>query len=137
QRVSRAAVKVEGKLVGSIDAGLCLFVGVMEGDEPADGATLAKKVAQLRIFEDAAGKMNLSVQDSGGSILAISQFTLAGDVRKGNRPSFISAMEPGAARFLFDEFCVSLRSHGVRVETGRFRAHMEVELVNDGPVTIL
>jgi|SRR5690606_19946989 len=137
QRVSRAEVKVESKIVGSIEAGLCVFVGVMVGDEGADASSLAKKVAQLRIFEDADGKMNLSVQDIAGCVLAVSQFTLAGDSRKGNRPSFISAMDPGPARFLFDEFCSSLRSHGIQVETGTFRAHMEVEIVNDGPVTIL
>jgi D-aminoacyl-tRNA deacylase len=137
QRVSRAAVRVEKEVVGAIDAGLCVFVGVMEGDGTADVASLAKKVAQLRIFEDTGGKMNLSVRDVDGAVLAISQFTLAGDARKGNRPSFIAAMEPGTARFFFDEFCRSLRAHDVRVETGTFRAHMEVELVNDGPVTIL
>ncbi len=137
QRVQRASVTVDGACVGSIEAGLCLLVGVMDGDTDKDVASLANKVAQLRIFEDEAGKMNRSVLDVGGAVLAVSQFTLAGDVRKGNRPSFVTAMEPGEARAFFERFCVELRGHGLSVATGTFRAHMEVSLVNDGPVTIL
>jgi D-tyrosyl-tRNA(Tyr) deacylase len=109
----------------------------MKGDEEKDVIALAKKVAQLRIFEDGEGKMNASVLEVGGAVLAVSQFTLAGDVRKGNRPSFISAMEPDPARGLFDRFCEELRNLQLVVETGTFRAHMEVSLVNSGPVTIL
>lgn len=137
QRVQRAEVMVEGVSVGAIATGLCVFVGVIAGDEERDVLTLAKKVAQLRIFEDNAGKMNASVQDVGGAVLAVSQFTLAGDARKGNRPSFIEAMEPQAAREFFDRFCKEVRRLGLEVQTGTFRAHMEVSLVNDGPVTIL
>lgn len=137
QRVERAEVTVEGLSVGRIEKGLCVFVGVMDGDQERDILTLAKKVAQLRIFEDSDGKMNASVSDVGGAVLAVSQFTLAGDARKGNRPSFIAAMDPDPARQFFDRFCEEVRKLGLPVETGKFRAHMEVSLVNDGPVTIL
>lgn len=137
QRVTRALVRVDGQIVGRIDSGLCVLVGVMEGDTSEDATKLAGKVVGLRIFSDATDKMNLSVKDTGGKLLAVSQFTLAGDVRKGNRPSFVSAMEPDSARKLFEDFCGAARALGVAVETGRFRAHMEVELVGDGPVTIL
>jgi D-tyrosyl-tRNA(Tyr) deacylase len=137
QRVSRASVRVDDATVGAIERGLCVLVGVMDGDVASDVASLAKKTAQLRIFEDESDKMNLSVGDIGGAVLAVSQFTLAGDVRKGNRPSFMAAMEPGAAKGFFDDYCEALRGHGITVETGTFRAHMEVELVGDGPVTIL
>lgn len=137
QRVQRAEVTVEGVSVGVIEKGLCVFVGVMASDEDRDIPALAKKVAQLRIFEDAEGKMNASVQDVGGAVLAVSQFTLAGDVRKGNRPSFILAMEPNRAREFFERFCEEVRKLGLAVQTGTFRARMEVSLVNDGPVTIL
>lgn len=137
QRVQQAEVIVEGSPVGRIEKGLCVLVCVMVGDQERDILTLAKKVAQLRIFEDSDGKMNASVADVGGAVLAVSQFTLAGDARKGNRPSFISAMEPAVGREFFDRFCDEVRKLGLRVETGQFRAHMEVSLVNDGPVTIL
>lgn len=137
QRVSRASVTVEGEVVGRVDAGLCVLVGVGKNDSEADADALADKVIALRIFEDAEGKMNESLKDSGGALLAISQFTLFGDARKGRRPSFTDAMEPVRANLLFERFCSRCRESGVRVATGRFRAHMLVELVNDGPVTIL
>ena len=137
QRVTRASVTVEGELVGSIEGGLCVLVGVGREDTAEDAVGLADKVVRLRIFEDPGGKMNLSVLDQGGAVLAISQFTLLGDARRGNRPSFSSAMDPGRAQELFDRFCDACRTAGVRVETGRFRAHMQVELVNSGPVTLL
>lgn len=137
QRVRRAKVEVDSELVGAVDLGLCALVGVGREDSEADARALAEKVTGLRIFEDAEGKMNLSVLDVGGKILAISQFTLYGDVRRGKRPSFSEAMEPGRAAELFEAFCEHCRKAGVAVEIGRFRAHMEVELVNSGPVTIL
>ncbi len=137
QRVQRASVTVEGEIVGSVGAGLCVFLGVGEGDEAKDARALAEKVVGLRIFSDVDDKMNLGVLDAGGAILAISQFTLFGDVRRGKRPSFTSAMEPEGANVLFDRFCTDCRDLGARVETGTFRAHMDVELINDGPVTIL
>jgi D-tyrosyl-tRNA(Tyr) deacylase len=137
QRVTRASVAVEGEVVGNIEGGLCVLVGVGREDTDQDAIGLADKVVRLRIFEDREGKMNLSVLEQGGAVLAISQFTLLGDARRGNRPSFSSAMDPGRARELFDRFCETCRTAGVRVETGRFRAHMEVELVNSGPVTLL
>lgn len=137
QRVSRARVTVAGAIVGEISLGLCVLVAAMSDDTSDDAATLAKKVAQLRIFSDREDKMNLSVLDVNGAILAVSQFTLAGDVRKGNRPSFQGAMAPDQAKRLFEEFRDAARALGVIVETGQFRAHMDVELVNDGPVTIL
>jgi D-aminoacyl-tRNA deacylase len=114
-----------------------VLVGVANGDQEADAGTLAEKVVHLRIFEDAAGKMNLAVNEVGGALLCVSQFTLLGDARKGRRPSFADAMEPEGAARLFERFCAECRSRGVRVETGRFRATMAVELVNDGPVTLL
>jgi D-aminoacyl-tRNA deacylase len=137
QRVARAEVKVAGETVGRIERGLCVLVGVAEGDLDPDADTLAEKVMTLRIFEDDAGKMNLSVADVGGSVLAVSQFTLLADTRKGRRPSFTDAMQPAGAEKLFDRVCNALRTHGLRVETGRFGASMQVELVNDGPVTLL
>lgn len=137
QRVSRAQVTVAGEVVGKIDAGLCVFVGVGRSDDEATARALADKVVHLRIFEDAEGKMNLSVLETGGGLLAVSQFTLFGDVRKGKRPSFGTAMEPVGAERLFEVFCAGCRSRGLSVATGRFRTHMEVDLVNDGPVTIL
>ncbi|NLE88764.1 MAG: D-tyrosyl-tRNA(Tyr) deacylase [Myxococcales bacterium] len=137
QRVTRARVTVEGEVVGAIDRGLCVLVGVGRDDDDAAARTLADKVTGLRIFEDDAGKMNLSVLDVGGALLAVSQFTLFGDVRKGKRPSFGGAMEPGGAERLFELFCEACRERGLTVETGRFRTHMEVELVNSGPVTVL
>jgi len=137
QRVTRASVTVGDELVGSIDGGLCVLVGVGREDTDEDATALGDKVVRLRIFEDSGGKMNLSLLDQGGAVLAISQFTLLGDARRGNRPSFSSAMDPGRAQELFERFCAACRAAGVRVETGRFRAHMQVELVNSGPVTLL
>ncbi|MEZ4225514.1 MAG: D-aminoacyl-tRNA deacylase [Polyangiaceae bacterium] len=137
QRVSQASVSVGGATVGQVGVGLVVLVGVAREDGDADAEFLADKVVGLRIFEDDAGKMNRSVQDVGGGVLAVSQFTLLGDVRKGRRPSFGDAMEPERARQLFEVFCAACRRQGVQVETGRFREHMLVELSNDGPVTIL
>ena len=137
QRVSSAQVISEGELTGKIDAGLCVLVGVGSGDRDADATTLADKVVKLRIFEDDAGKMNKSLLDIGGALLAVSQFTLYGDTSKGRRPSFVGAMEPVGAEALFDAFCVACRKQGVTVATGRFRTQMSVSLVNEGPVTLL
>jgi D-aminoacyl-tRNA deacylase len=137
QRVTRASVRVGEETVGAIERGLLVLVGVAEGDTEADARALADKVVGLRIFEDADGRMNLDVSVVGGSILAVSQFTLLGDVRKGRRPSFTGAMAPDPARALFEHFVAACRAGGATVETGRFRAEMAVELVNDGPVTIL
>ena len=137
QRVTRAQVTVEGEVTGSIDAGLCVLVGVGRDDTETDATTLADKVARLRIFEDEAGKMNLSLLDVGGALLAVSQFTLYGDTSRGRRPSFVAAMEPGRAEQLFECFCTAAKNLGVTVATGRFRTHMSVSLVNDGPVTLL
>ena len=138
QRVRRARVTVDGEVTGTINEGLCVLVG--SGDQDADGdlAYIVDKCVNLRIFEDEAGKMNRSVLDVGGGVLAVSQFTLYGDARKGRRPSFIHAMEPAAAEAMYDRFVDALRAAGVaNVATGRFRAMMDVELVNAGPVTIL
>ena len=137
QRVSEAQVVVAGELVGRIDAGLCALIGIGQGDDDATATALAEKIVKLRIFEDAAGKMNLGLLDVGGKLLAVSQFTLYGDTSKGRRPSFMAAMEPTRAEQLFERFCAACRSLGVQVETGRFRTHMSVSLVNDGPVTLL
>jgi D-tyrosyl-tRNA(Tyr) deacylase len=137
QRVTRARVVVGDEVVGAIAAGLCVLVGIGRDDTEAEARQLADKVIQLRMFEDQHHKMNLSVLDRGGAVLAISQFTLFGDVRRGNRPSFTAAREPIQARHLFDDFCSACRARGAMVETGRFGAHMQVELINDGPVTLL
>lgn len=137
QRVSQAEVTVAGERVGRIAGGLCVLVGVGREDDEAAASSLADKVVKLRIFEDQAGKMNLSVLEAGGELLAVSQFTLYGDTSKGRRPSFMLAMEPGRAEQLFELFCDACRKLGARVETGRFRTHMSVSLVNDGPVTLL
>jgi D-tyrosyl-tRNA(Tyr) deacylase len=123
-------------VVGEIGPGLLVLLGVEVGDEGAQADLLARKIAALRIFEDDAGKMNLAVRDAGGAVLAISQFTLAADLRKGNRPSFIRAAPPEIAEALYEHFCLRLREAGLAVATGRFGAHMAVRLVNDGPVTI-
>lgn len=130
-------MRVGGEVVGRIGGGLCVLVGVARGDTEEDARALSEKIIGLRIFEDEAGKMNQSLADRAGGLLAISQFTLLGDARKGKRPSFTDALEPQAASALFDRFCELCAALGVPVERGRFRAHMEVELVNDGPVTIL
>lgn len=137
QRVSQASVTVAGEVVGSIGRGFLVLVGVEAGDAPADAAYMAKKTAGLRVFEDEAGKMNLDLAQVGGAVLAVSQFTLLGDCRKGNRPSFIAAERPEAADALYEQYVDLLRREGLRVETGRFQTHMEVALVNDGPVTLL
>jgi D-aminoacyl-tRNA deacylase len=137
QRVSRASVKVNGELTGEIGPGLLVLLGVGEEDADADADYLAQKIAGLRIFEDDAGKMNLSVSDVAGTLLAVSQFTLFGDVRRGKRPSFDAAARPERARELYEYFVERVRSLGLRCETGRFQAMMDVELVNRGPVTIL
>lgn len=137
QRVSEAQVSVDGNVVGAVGRGLCVLACVMDGDTIDDALWLAKKVSGLRVFPDAEDKMNLAVKDVQGGVLAISQFTLAGDVRRGSRPSFTSAMEPERASRLFSEFCQQIRQLGISCETGRFQTHMEVSLKNDGPVTIL
>lgn len=137
QRVARGAVRVEGQVVGEVGHGLVVLLGVAEGDGSDDARWMADKVAQLRIFEDKDGKMNRSVQDVGGSVLLVSQFTLLGDARKGNRPSFVAAAHPDRAVALYEEVASLLRARAVPVAQGVFRAHMEVELVNDGPVTLL
>src|SRR5262245_8603170 len=138
QRVSRAKVTVGDQITGSVDTGLLVFLGAGAGDGPADLAYIVDKIANLRIFPDDAGKMNRSVKDVGGGVLVVSQFTLYGDARQGRRPAFTAALEPVAARALYEDAVRALRSAGVaRVETGEFAADMRVELVNDGPVTIL
>ncbi len=137
QRVSRATVRVGGATVGSIARGLVVFLGVERGDDENDAVWNAAKTAQLRIFPDAAGRMNLDVSETSGAVLVVSQFTLAASTRRGRRPSFESAAEPEAAQRLYERFVEALRERGLVVATGTFRAMMEVELVNDGPVTLL
>lgn len=137
QRVSRARVTVGGEVVGQIGPGYVVLLGVSREDDEAAADYLAEKVAGLRVFEDENGKMNRSIQEVGGSILAVSQFTLYGDVRRGRRPGFDRAARPEQAEPLYRRFVERLRALGLHVETGRFQTHMEVELVNDGPVTIL
>jgi D-aminoacyl-tRNA deacylase len=137
QRVSRASVTVDGQIVGQIERGLLVLLGIAHADTEAAADYLAEKISGLRIFEDDAGKMNLSVAEVGGAILAVSQFTLYGDVRKGKRPSFDDAARPEQARKLYEHFVERLRALGLTCETGRFQEMMQVELVNDGPVTIL
>lgn len=138
QRVSRASVEVDGAIVGAIEHGLMVLVGAAVGDGPADAAYLVDKLVNLRIFGDDEGKMNRSVLEVGGGILAVSQFTLLGDCRKGRRPGFTDALEPGAAERLYQDVVAGLGAAGVaRVATGRFRTEMKVALVNDGPVTLL
>jgi D-tyrosyl-tRNA(Tyr) deacylase len=136
QRVSRAGVRVDGAVVGEIGAGLLVLLGVADGDEPTAADRLAGKVARLRIFER-DGRFDASLLDEGASALVVSQFTLLADTSKGNRPSFAEAARPESAEPLYERFCTALRALGVPVETGRFGARMEVELVNDGPVTIV
>ena len=137
QRVTRASVTVDDAVVGSIDAGLLILVGVAEDDNEAQADALARKVAGLRIFADSDGRFNESVRDVGGSALVVSQFTLHADVRKGRRPSFVQAARPEVAEPLVDRFAETLRNQGIHVETGVFGAAMSVELVNDGPFTIV
>lgn len=137
QRVSRAQVTVNGEIAGKIGLGLLLLLGVGRDDGEADATYLAEKIAGLRVFEDAQGKMNRSVQDVGGSVLAVSQFTLYGDVRRGKRPSFDAAAPPEKARQLYEFFVEQIRAAGLPCETGRFQEMMKVDLVNEGPVTIL
>jgi D-tyrosyl-tRNA(Tyr) deacylase len=137
QRVSRAKVTINDWIAGEIGLGLLVLLGVGEEDTESDVTYLAEKIAGLRIFEDAEGKMNLSVVDVAGSVLAVSQFTLYGDVRRGKRPSFDAAAKPDSARHLYELFVERIRAAGLRCETGRFQEMMQVELVNEGPVTIL
>ena len=137
QRVSRASVTVEDTVTGSIEHGLLVLLGVSNEDNEVAAEYLAEKTIGLRIFEDEAGKMNLSVADVGGAVLVVSQFTLYGDVRRGKRPSFDRAARPDHANQLYEYFVEKIRAAGVRCETGKFQAMMQVELVNDGPVTIL
>lgn len=137
QRVTRASVVVDGATVGAIDTGLVALVGVAAGDGPADLEYVASKIAEMRVFADEDGRMNQSVADAGGAVLVVSQFTLLGDMRKGRRPAFDGAEAPAAARASYDALVGRLRQTGLRVETGQFQAHMTLELVNDGPVTIL
>jgi len=140
QRAKAAKVTVDGEVVGALvdgRPGLVVLLGAGQGDSEADAEALADKVVGLRVFEDEAGKMNLALEDVGGSLLVVSQFTLYGDCRKGRRPSFIDALEPTAAAQLIEVFCARARTRIAHVATGRFQAHMQVELVNDGPVTLL
>lgn len=137
QRVSQAAVVVDGETVGEIDRGLLALVGIADGDDEATLAWMARKVAALRIFPDDEGRFDRSVIDVGGSVLSVSQFTLLGDVRKGTRPSFTKAAQPDLARRAWERFNELVGAQGISVETGTFAANMQVSLVNDGPVTIL
>lgn len=137
QRVSEASVSVDGSVVGQIGPGLLVLLGVALGDTQADAQQLANKIAGLRVFEDDAGKMNRALGETGGAMLVVSQFTLLGDCRKGRRPNFTGAAPPELAGQLYEVFVEQLRSAGIHVQTGRFRQHMQVALVNDGPVTLL
>lgn len=136
QRVSEASVSVDGQVIGAIGRGLLVLLGVTHSDGPAEAASLARKIAGLRIFEDAAGKFNLALADVGGALLVVSQFTLYGDARRGRRPSFTDAARPEQAEPLCDAFVQALAGQGLTVQTGRFGAGMAVHLVNDGPVTL-
>jgi D-tyrosyl-tRNA(Tyr) deacylase len=137
QRVSSARVRVEGETVGEIGRGFLVLLGVAAGDGPTELRWMVDKVVGLRVFDDGEGKMNLALADVGGELLVVSQFTLLGDCRKGRRPSFIDAAPPEMAERMYEEFVAAARAAGIRVATGKFRTHMEVELVNDGPVTLL
>ena len=137
QRVKTANVSVNNKIVGQIDQGLLVFIGIVKGDTKQQAEYLARKAANLRIFEDSQGKMNLSVKDIQGSALVISQFTLAGDCAQGNRPGFDNAARPDEAKILYEYFSTQLKNNGVPVENGIFQADMQVSLINDGPVTFI
>lgn len=137
QRVSAASVSVDGRVVGAIQQGLVALIGVATGDGAADVAYVASKIRDLRVFEDAEGKMNRSVEEAGGAVLAVSQFTLLGDVRRGRRPSFDGAAPASTARHTYEAVLQALKTAGVRVETGVFQADMALTLTNEGPVTIL
>ena len=136
QRVSQASVTVDGEVVGAIDPGFLILLGITQADGENEVAYLVRKIAGLRLFEDNEGKMNLGLTDVGGAALVVSQFTLYGDVRKGRRPSFIDAARPEQAAPLYDRFCSLLAAEGIGVQRGIFQAHMAVHLVNDGPVTL-
>jgi D-tyrosyl-tRNA(Tyr) deacylase len=137
QRVNRARVTVDGDVVGEIGSGLCVFVGATHSDDDAVATKLAERVWRLRVFDDAAGFMNVPVAEAGGEILVVSQFTLYGDTRKGRRPSWMAAARPEQAEPLIERFTAALTALGARVAAGRFAAHMHVELLNDGPVTVM
>jgi D-aminoacyl-tRNA deacylase len=137
QRVKRAEVRVDGRVVGRIDSGMVVLLGIGKDDTEGAGTALAEKIANLRVFDDGQGKMNRSLLESGGQVLCVSQFTLYGDCRKGRRPSYDTAAPPEQAQVLYESFVASMRKQGIHTETGRFRAIMDVELVNDGPVTML
>jgi D-tyrosyl-tRNA(Tyr) deacylase len=137
QRVSSSSVTVDGEVVGQIGRGFLVFLGVEESDSETDVVYMAQKIAGLRVFEDSAGKMNLALNDVGGEMLVVSQFTLLGDCRKGRRPSFVAAARPDQANELYESFVAEIRGQGINAATGRFQAHMDVQLVNDGPVTLL
>lgn len=137
QRVTSASVEVEGDVIGQIESGLLVLLGVENEDNKSDANYICNKLLGLRIFPDDAGLMNLNVQDCEGQILVVSQFTLLGDVRKGRRPSFVAAAQPDVAQKLYTDVCGQLRQSGLAVETGKFQADMQVSLVNDGPVTIM
>lgn len=137
QRVKGAKVRVDGKVVGQVGAGLLVLVGIGKGDNEESGNALAEKIANLRVFDDEQGRMNRSLLETRGGVLCVSQFTLYGDCRKGRRPSYDLAAPPEVARLLYEGFLASLRALGLEVQAGQFQARMEVELVNDGPVTLL
>ncbi|MBI3960127.1 MAG: D-tyrosyl-tRNA(Tyr) deacylase [Chloroflexi bacterium] len=137
QRVSEASVRVDGAVVGEIGRGFLVLLGITHSDGEAEAVWLAKKIAGLRLFEDAEGKMNLGLADVGGGMLAVSQFTLYGDAAKGRRPSFSAAARPDWAQPLYEHFCAAVRGEGIAVVQGVFRAYMQVALVNDGPVTLI
>lgn len=137
QRVSRASVAIDGRIAGAVDRGFCLLVGLTHGDTDATVDWMAEKVAGLRLFSDAQGKMNLGLEDVGGAVLVISQFTLYGDTAKGRRPSFVDAARPEHAIPLYERFVAALRGRGLEVATGEFGANMLVEILNDGPVTLI
>ena len=137
QRVSSSSVLVDGSEVGRIGVGFCVLLGVTQGDGPEQVRWLVDKISSLRVFEDQSGKLNLSLEDVSGGVLVISQFTLYGDCRKGRRPSFVRAAEPSIAKELYDLFVDMLKDKGLPVETGIFQAHMNVEINNDGPVTLI